>query len=154
MTMHGQNHIKICKWTYLETCIFLVCHVGVWQSLMRGHEHIIDSSSISIGCYQVYHVSAVCFVQDTVKCYILVFCWNRNLIQQKNPCIQREICMLATEHSKITPLTGIQRNIHPGCEHSNKTNKTQTALFTTAECFIQFYTVCPTCYQTQHFFNP
>jgi len=48
---------------------------------------------------------------------------------------------LAIAHSKITPLTGIQRNIHPGCHHSNKTSMTGTALFTTAECFINLYNI-------------
>ena len=44
--------------------------------------------------------------------------------------------MLAIEHSKITPLTGIQRNIHPGHDHLNKTNMTGTTLFTADECFM------------------
>jgi hypothetical protein len=125
--------ITTCKWTYLQTCIFLVCHVSVWQSSMHRHEHIKWQVQYF---NRLYHVSAAYFVQDTVKCDILALSRNRNLIKQKNLCIQREVCTLAIERNKITPLNGIQRNIHPGCDHSDMTNMTGTVLFKTAECFV------------------
>lgn len=42
---------------------------------------------------------------------------------------------MARAHSKITQFIGIQKNIHPGCHHSNRTKMIQDALLPTVECF-------------------